>query len=123
MSAREFLTNVSFILAVMALGGLLEIAVPFFAAKRDRDRRTANLALTGLGFLVNWLLSSAAAVLALSLRPAGLLSVTAWSPTIRTLRRKRSSCPGRNAAPPTAGTSPNWPTSASAPGGTAPTAR
>src|SRR5436190_18179006 len=83
MSAREFLTNVSFILAVMALGGLLETAVPFFAAKRDRDRRNANLAFTGLGFLVNWLLSSAAAVLALSLRPAGLLSVTAWSPSIR----------------------------------------
>jgi sterol desaturase/sphingolipid hydroxylase (fatty acid hydroxylase superfamily) len=83
MSVREFLTNVGFILAVMAIGGLLEIAVPFFAAKSDRDRRHANMAFTALGFLMNWLLSSAAAVLALSLRPAGLLSVTAWSPTIR----------------------------------------
>jgi sterol desaturase/sphingolipid hydroxylase (fatty acid hydroxylase superfamily) len=83
MSVREFLTNVSFILAVMAIGGLLEIAVPFFAAKRDRGRRNANLAFTALGFLVNWLLSSTAAILALSLRPAGLLSVTAWSPTMR----------------------------------------
>ncbi len=83
MSVREFLTNVSFILAVMAIGGLLEIAAPFFAATRDRDRRNANLAFTALGFLVNWLLSSAAAVLALSLRPTGLLSVTAWSPSVR----------------------------------------
>jgi sterol desaturase/sphingolipid hydroxylase (fatty acid hydroxylase superfamily) len=83
MSVREFVTNVSFILAVMAIGGLLEVTVPFFAAKRDRDRRNANLAFTGLGFLVNWLLSSTAAVLALSWRPAGLLSVTAWSPTLR----------------------------------------
>jgi sterol desaturase/sphingolipid hydroxylase (fatty acid hydroxylase superfamily) len=83
MSVRDFLTNVTFILAVMAIGGLLEIAVPFFAARRDRDRRNANLAFTALGFLVNWLLSSAAAILALSLRPAGLLSVTAWSPTLR----------------------------------------
>jgi sterol desaturase/sphingolipid hydroxylase (fatty acid hydroxylase superfamily) len=83
MSAREFLTNVSFILAVMAVGALLEVAVPFFAAKRDRDRRAANLAFTGLSFLTNWVLASTAAVVALSLRPAGLLSVTAWSPTIR----------------------------------------
>jgi len=83
MSVREFVTNVGFILAVMAIGALLEIAVPFFAAARDRDRRNANLAFTALGFVVNWLLSSAAAVLALSLRPAGLLSATAWSPSLR----------------------------------------
>jgi sterol desaturase/sphingolipid hydroxylase (fatty acid hydroxylase superfamily) len=83
MSVREFLTNVGFIVGVMALGALLEVAVPFFAPKPDRDRRAANLAFTGLGFLVNWLLSSVAAVLALSLRPAGLLSMTAWSPTLR----------------------------------------
>jgi sterol desaturase/sphingolipid hydroxylase (fatty acid hydroxylase superfamily) len=83
MSVREFLSNVGFILAVMAVGAMLEIAVPFFAAKRDRDRQSANLAFTGLSFLTNWILASAAAVLALSLRPAGLLSVTAWSPTVR----------------------------------------
>jgi len=83
MTAREFLTNVTFILTVMAIGAVLELAVPFFAAKRDADRRAANLAFTGLGFLVNWLLASAAAILAVSLRPAGLLSATAWSPTIR----------------------------------------
>src|SRR5262249_3213559 len=57
--------------------------VPFFAAKRDPDRRSANLAFTGLSFLTNWLLASTAAVLAFSLRPAGLLSLTAWSPTLR----------------------------------------
>jgi len=83
MTTREFLVNVSFILAVMAIGALLEIAAPFFAAGRDRDRRSANLAFTGLSFLTNWALSSIAAVLALSLRPAGLLSLTAWSPTWR----------------------------------------
>src|SRR5262249_58596352 len=83
MSVREFLTNVGFILVVMAVGAFLEIAVPFFAAKRDPDRRSANLAFTGLSFMTNWLLASTAAVLAFSLRPAGLLSLTAWSPTFR----------------------------------------
>jgi sterol desaturase/sphingolipid hydroxylase (fatty acid hydroxylase superfamily) len=83
MTAREFLTNIIFILAVMAIGALLEIALPLFAAKRDRDRRTANLAFTGLSFVTTWVLSSIAAILALSLRPAGLMSMTAWSPTLR----------------------------------------
>ena len=83
MSTREFLTNVTFIVSVMAVGALLEIVIPFFASKRDVDRRRANLAFTGLSFLMNWALSSIAAVLALSLRPAGLMSVTAWSPTLR----------------------------------------
>jgi len=85
MSVREFTGNVGFILAVMAIGAFLETAVPFFAADRNRDRRAANLAFTGLSFLSNWVLSSAAAVLALSLRPAGLLSLTAWSPSIHVL--------------------------------------
>src|SRR5689334_18034831 len=83
MTVREFLTNVLFILTVMGVGAALEIAVPFFAAKREGDRRGANLAFTGLGFLVNWLLASTAAILAVTLRPAGLMSATAWSPTLR----------------------------------------
>jgi sterol desaturase/sphingolipid hydroxylase (fatty acid hydroxylase superfamily) len=83
MSVREFLTNIGFILAVMAIGSLLEIAVPFFAARRDPARRAANLAFTGVSFFTNWVLASTAAILALSLRPAGLLSLTAWSPSLR----------------------------------------
>lgn len=83
MTVREFLTNVAFILAVMAIGGVLELAAPFFAARHDSERRSANLAFTGLSFLTNWVLSSLAAILALSLRPAGLMSLTAWSPTLR----------------------------------------
>ncbi len=83
MSTREFLTNVTFILTVMAIGALLEIAVPLFATSANRDRRTANLGLTSLSFLSNWLLSSTAAILALSLRPAGLMATVAWSPTVQ----------------------------------------
>src|SRR5262245_2686863 len=76
MSAREFATNVTVIVAVMAIGAAIETVAPFFVAGAgQRDRRTANLGLTVCVFLLNWILSSSAAVLALSLRPAGFMSV------------------------------------------------
>src|SRR5262245_50695984 len=82
MTARTFLTNVTIILGVMAFGALLETVVPMFAARPwRRDRRVANLGLTALSFLSNWLLASLAAMAALTLRPAGLmaqLGLPAW---------------------------------------------
>ena len=79
MTAREFLTNVNIILTVMAVGALLETAVPMFGARPWRqDRRTANLGLTALSFISNWLLASLAATAALALRPAGLLAQGGW---------------------------------------------
>ena len=73
MTAREFLTNITVILTVMAVGALLETVVPMFAAKPwKRDRRAANLGLTAVSFGSNWLLASLAAAAALALRPAGL---------------------------------------------------
>lgn len=78
MSTREFLTNVTFILTVMAAGALLEIVVPFFAAKPIRDRRAANVSLTVVSFLSTWLLASAAAILALTLRPTGVMATLRW---------------------------------------------
>lgn len=79
MSTREFLTNVTIILAIMAIGALLETVVPLFGATRTgRGRRAANLALTALSFLSNWVLSSIAAILALSLRPAGVMATMGW---------------------------------------------
>src|SRR5262245_58577223 len=79
MTARQFLTNLSVILSVMAIGALIEIAVPMFAAKPWRaGRRAANLGLTAVGFFVNWLLASVAAVAALTLRPAGLMAQLEW---------------------------------------------
>ncbi len=75
MTAREFLTNLTVILVVMAIGATLEILVPMFADKPwKRNRRGANLRLTVLSFASNWLLASVAAVAALTLRPAGLLA-------------------------------------------------
>src|SRR5262245_13821050 len=79
MSLSEFVTNVSIILAVMATGAGLEIAIPMFAAKPWRGgRRKANLGLTVVSFLSNWLLASLAAVAAVMFRPAGLLASLEW---------------------------------------------
>jgi sterol desaturase/sphingolipid hydroxylase (fatty acid hydroxylase superfamily) len=75
MTARDFLTNVTIILSVMAIGALIETAVPMFAAGPWRQgRRDANLGLTALSFASNWLLTSVAAIAALTLRPAGPLT-------------------------------------------------
>ena len=75
MTAREFLTNVTIILTIMAIGALIETALPMFVARPwARGRRGANLGLTALSFVSNWLLASVAATAALSLRPTGLLA-------------------------------------------------
>ena len=79
MTAGEFLINITIILAVMALGALIETAVPMFAARGStRSRRSANLGLTALAFLSNWLLASVAATAALTLRPTGVLARLEW---------------------------------------------
>ena len=68
MTAREFLTNVTILSSIMAVAALIEAAVPMFGARSwTRGRRAANLLLTAVVFLLNWSLSSAAAVLALKL--------------------------------------------------------
>src|SRR5215472_7894527 len=79
MTAREFLTNVTIILGVMGVGALVEAAVPLFAATAWRQsRRAANLWLTALSFVSNWLLASVAAVAALHFRPEGLMARLGW---------------------------------------------
>jgi sterol desaturase/sphingolipid hydroxylase (fatty acid hydroxylase superfamily) len=84
MSAREFLTNVSIILTVMAVGALLETVVPMFAAGESRrGHRSANLGFTAVGLLLNWALASIAAIAALSLRPAGLMATLGLPGTVQ----------------------------------------
>lgn len=79
MSLRDFLANVSVILTVMAAAALIETAVPMFMAKPwKHPRRTANLGLTALSFVSNWLLASVAALAAMWLRPAGVLAGLNW---------------------------------------------
>ena len=68
MTARVFLTNLIVIASVMAFAALLETAVPLFASHAwTRGRRAANLSLTAVVFLLNWLLASLAAIAALGL--------------------------------------------------------
>jgi sterol desaturase/sphingolipid hydroxylase (fatty acid hydroxylase superfamily) len=50
----------------------------FAAHAWRRGRRSANLGLTALSFFSNWLLTSIAAVAALSFRPAGLIAGRGW---------------------------------------------
>lgn len=79
MSLRDFLTTVGVILTVMAAAALIETAVPMFMAKPwKHPRRTANLGLTALSFVSNWLLASVAALAAVWLRPAGVLAGSSW---------------------------------------------
>lgn len=79
MTASEFLTNTGIILTVMAIGALIEIAVPMFAATPPQGgRRVANLGLTAVSFVFNWLLASTAAVAAVSWRPAGMMAALGW---------------------------------------------
>src|SRR5262249_57603580 len=79
MSAREFFENISMILAVMAVGALLEVVIPMFVdAPWRRGRRAANLMFTALSFASNWALASISAIAALSWRPAGLMAQWGW---------------------------------------------
>jgi sterol desaturase/sphingolipid hydroxylase (fatty acid hydroxylase superfamily) len=77
MTAREFLTNAAILSTIMAVAALIEGAVPMFSRNGwRRGRRTANLGLTSVVFLLNWSLSSVAVVLALtlSLQPPAMAS-------------------------------------------------
>ena len=79
MTVRDFLLNITIILTVMAAGALIETVVPMFVVRPSiRGRRAANLGLTVLSFLLNWLLASLAAIAALALRPAGALARLGW---------------------------------------------
>jgi sterol desaturase/sphingolipid hydroxylase (fatty acid hydroxylase superfamily) len=79
MTVQQFLSNATVILTVMALGAVVEMLVPMFAAKSvTNGRRGANLAFTALSLGANWLLASVAALLALTLRPAGVMAQLQW---------------------------------------------
>jgi sterol desaturase/sphingolipid hydroxylase (fatty acid hydroxylase superfamily) len=72
MSASEFATSLTVILATMALAALIEWAVPLFARAPDqRGRYGPNLGLTALVLVFNWVLTAAAAAIALALSLGG----------------------------------------------------
>jgi hypothetical protein len=52
MTVREFLFNLAIILTIVAVGALVETAVPMFVARTWRHgRRAANLRLTALSLM------------------------------------------------------------------------
>jgi sterol desaturase/sphingolipid hydroxylase (fatty acid hydroxylase superfamily) len=74
---NPFLINLAVVITTMAVASLIESGIPFFARPGPATgRRAANLAFTVVVFTVNWILSSAAAILALTLgfQPANLLA-------------------------------------------------
>jgi sterol desaturase/sphingolipid hydroxylase (fatty acid hydroxylase superfamily) len=77
IGARELLTQVAVVVAVMAAAAALELVLPLFPpGPAARPRRATNLAMTALTFAANWAMTSAAAVLALALplRAPGFLA-------------------------------------------------
>src|SRR3954452_10090327 len=79
MTVQQFLKHAATILALMAMGAVIEVVVPMSAVKPWKNgRRGANLGFTALSLGSNWLLASLAAVLALRWRPAGLMAQLQW---------------------------------------------
>jgi sterol desaturase/sphingolipid hydroxylase (fatty acid hydroxylase superfamily) len=79
MQTLAALSNLQVIVAVMGVGALLEAGFPFLGRPRSvRPRRAVNLTFTTVVYLVNWTLSSVAAILAVRWRPAGLMASLGW---------------------------------------------
>lgn len=77
MTTQEFLGNLGIIAALMGAMALIEWALPLFArGARSRGRGAANAGLSSLTLLLNWALTSAAALVAL--RPSASHAGVAW---------------------------------------------
>src|SRR6267154_2762 len=77
MSAQQFLMNVAVILGVMALISVVEVLIPLYErGTAGAGRSSANLGLMAVGLLLNWGMTSTAAVIALvfSIRGYGLMA-------------------------------------------------
>jgi sterol desaturase/sphingolipid hydroxylase (fatty acid hydroxylase superfamily) len=72
MSLQEFSMSTMVILVTMGLAALIEIALPLFPrSAAQRRRHGANLGMTAVTLLFNWVLTSAAAFVALALSLQG----------------------------------------------------
>src|ERR1041385_5814123 len=75
MSSKMFLINLAIILTVMAVAPAVEVFLPLFSRDASAKGRTAtNLSLTAVLFAFNWIVTSLTAIVALKLKPAGLLA-------------------------------------------------
>jgi sterol desaturase/sphingolipid hydroxylase (fatty acid hydroxylase superfamily) len=70
-----FLTNIAITVALMAVAAAIEAFLPLFGRGTSSEGRTrTNLWLTAVMFGFNWVLTSITAVVALKLKPAGILA-------------------------------------------------
>ena len=77
MSSQMFLGNVATILALMAAAAVIEVFLPLFErGESSKGRARANLSLTAVTLGFNWVLTSVTAIVALSLKPAGIFAMT-----------------------------------------------
>ena len=77
MNSRMFFMNLGITVAFMAVAAGIEAFLPLFSrGEWTRGRARANLSFTAVNFAFSWVLTSVTAILALSLRPAGLLAAT-----------------------------------------------
>jgi sterol desaturase/sphingolipid hydroxylase (fatty acid hydroxylase superfamily) len=71
-----FFTNMAITVALMAVAAAIEAFLPLFGRGQSSEGRTrANLSLTAVVFGFNWVLTSITAVVALKLKPAGILAM------------------------------------------------
>ncbi len=76
MNPRMFLTNTAITIALMAVAAAIEAFLPLFGrGASSRGRTRANLSLTAVIFAFNFVLTSITAVVALRLKPAGILTM------------------------------------------------
>ncbi len=77
MTSNAFFGNVATILALMAAAAVIEVFLPLFErGESSKGRARANLSLTAVTLGFNWVLTSVTAIVALSLKPAGILAMT-----------------------------------------------
>jgi len=75
MNTQAFLMNLAIILVLMAVAAAIEAFVPLFErGESSKGRTRINLSMMALVFTTNFILTSVTAVVALKLRPAGLLA-------------------------------------------------
>lgn len=74
MSSQMFIAKMTIILVVMAIAAAIESFLPLFGRNSGKGRIAANLSITAVTFAFNWALTSVTAIVALKLKPGGLLA-------------------------------------------------
>ncbi len=75
MTSTALLWNIATMLALMAVAAVIEVFIPLFErGESSKGRAIPNLSLMAVNLGFNWVLTSVTAIIALSLKPVGLLT-------------------------------------------------